>query len=469
MPTAGQAGAPMAASLRTSLLAVVLVTTLLPLAALAYVQLDDQGDEQAGEKHAAFENRALALALRAESATVAGEDPRDALAAAAPDERVFLVDRNGTWSGTDGGAGHSAVLADLVAERLSGVADGLDPDSDAPAQLAWARAPQSERVVVIAREPPLPVASTDGAFVALLGFLGGGALVLASFLAWLVVRPVRKLERASRKLAQGELDERASVEGAREVQALATAFNRMADGLAARDRARAQRLVQKRADLAALNFAMAHEVREPLRSIRWIVDELLEDATHGSREPLGLVRAKVDDLDRLLADLMRYEHVARRDAPVADVDVAGALRRAHDHAKVAIPVELPATVPPLRGNADLLVEAFTEIIRNAEEHGATRLAVAVEQEGDEVVLRFDDDGPGIPTANREEAMHLFQRFHRAKGTGVGLSIVRRAAERHQGRAVVVASPSGGARIEMRLPSAGPLDIEEVAAPAGRRF
>jgi len=77
-----------------------------------------------------------------------------------------------------------------------------------------------------------------------------------------------------------------------------------------------------------------------------------------------------------------------------------------------------------------------------------------EVEGDEVVVRVEDDGPGVPVATRRR---VFDPFYTTKGpaqgTGLGLSIVWRIVERHGGRIAVESSPSGGASFVVRLPRA----------------
>jgi signal transduction histidine kinase len=75
-------------------------------------------------------------------------------------------------------------------------------------------------------------------------------------------------------------------------------------------------------------------------------------------------------------------------------------------------------------------------------------------DGARVALRVEDDGPGVPEAERERVFGLFQRLDPAtEGTGVGLAIVKRVAERHGGRAWVEASDLGGAAFVVTMPAA----------------
>lgn len=468
----------MAVSLRAALLAVVLVTGLVPLAVLGYVELREREVEEVELARAAFENVALALAVRAEAAAQAGDAPLDVAASAAPGEHVLLVDREGRWRTAGGESGASDDLAAAIGDQLSGVATTRAPLVDGEARIAWARVPSADGSLVVVRPALAAVSPVDWTFLALLGFLGGGVLLVATAVTSLVVRPIRTLEAASGRLAEGAWDERVEEEGAREPRALARSFNRMAADLAHQHEqlqqlveARTRRLLQKRADLAALNFTMAHEVREPVRAMRWIVDDMRERPLDDATEPLGLLKDRLDHLDRILLDLMRYEDVARRDAPVADVDLSDVVRLAAAEADVPVDV---GRLPEVRANEPLLHEAFVEILRNARQHGQppVRVQGAVDDEHD-VVLTFDDEGGGVPPGRRDDALQLFQRLNPGVGSGVGLAIVRRVVERHGGRVQLQEAPTGGLRVHLRLPregppDAGPLEPRAHEEPA-RRF
>jgi two-component system sensor histidine kinase BaeS len=106
---------------------------------------------------------------------------------------------------------------------------------------------------------------------------------------------------------------------------------------------------------------------------------------------------------------------------------------------------------------DRLAQVLRNLLRNAAEHTAPGGTIELSAVSERGVLRLavDDDGPGIPEAEREQ---VFDRFHRAGGprratggAGLGLAIVRALAEAHGGRAWAEASPLGGARMVVELP------------------
>jgi len=430
----------------------------------------------ASAEEAAFASSALAGAVHADQAALARED---ALAAAQLDApsgaRTLLVSSNGSWRASGGAAGSDADLQRLVGANLSGVASERDPVTRAPAQLAWARAPAAGAVVVYARTPAARTSTDTLAFLAVLAFVALGAGCLAVVLSARVVGPIRDLERAAAAVDGDAPVALPAPRGAREVRSLRASIERMSDRLQRLSRGRARSLAETRADLAAVDFTLAHELREPLRSVRTLADLVARDgAPEELRETLGLVGAKAARLERLVTELERYDEIARRrDLRVEDVDLRALAEEASARVRTehAHDVRI-GDVPRVVGSRDLLAESMMEIVQNAAQHGARELRVSGRKEDGCAVVTFDDDGPGIPASRREDAFHLFQRLRPGTlGTGVGLAIVRRVASRHDGSASIDASPAGGTRVTLRLPLAGPAprpsaDEEPVAR---RRF
>ncbi|MBA2283617.1 MAG: two-component sensor histidine kinase, partial [Acidimicrobiia bacterium] len=105
------------------------------------------------------------------------------------------------------------------------------------------------------------------------------------------------------------------------------------------------------------------------------------------------------------------------------------------------------------GSARQLGQAVVNVLDNAARHAASRVAVTVA--GGRVTV--DDDGPGIPEAERERVFERFTRLDEGRtrdagGAGLGLSIVRAVVARHDGRVWVEDSPFGGARFVLDLPA-----------------
>ncbi|KZX21625.1 putative sensor histidine kinase TcrY [Rathayibacter tanaceti] len=117
-------------------------------------------------------------------------------------------------------------------------------------------------------------------------------------------------------------------------------------------------------------------------------------------------------------------------------------------------------VSPVQVVADeaLLSRALRNLVDNAVRHRVSRLALTCRSDGAEAVLAVDDDGPGIPDAERERVLERFVRLDEGRardagGSGLGLAIVAGIAAAHGGRVIVGGSALGGARVEVRVPLA----------------
>ncbi len=230
---------------------------------------------------------------------------------------------------------------------------------------------------------------------------------------------------------------------------------------------------------------VAHEIKNPLTSIRSALETLPLVKTEAQREKLtALLQQDVRRLDRLITDISnasRLDAELNRDRP-RPIDLTVLLREIVEVYEAGIKpdgVHVSFSGPPgehavIRGRDGPLGQVFRNLIDNARSFSPPGGEVRVSLSRDEidpdlpVRVRVDDDGPGIPPENLET---VFERFYtsRPRGTafgnnsGLGLSIVRQIVEAHGGRVWAEnrkAADGGvaGARFEVALP----------AAPAGRR-
>ena len=171
---------------------------------------------------------------------------------------------------------------------------------------------------------------------------------------------------------------------------------------------------------------------------------------------------------RLLADQRRLEQLAGDLLALARLEETGGRRDAEPvdlAAVVAVEldtvtaVELDTDVQPVRvrGSAADLARLVRNLVDNAARHADRRIAVAVSEQAGQAVLTVDDDGPGVPEADRERVFERFARLDGSRartsdGVGIGLALVRRVAEGHGGGVTVGDAPLGGARLEVRIPT-----------------
>jgi two-component system osmolarity sensor histidine kinase EnvZ len=176
--------------------------------------------------------------------------------------------------------------------------------------------------------------------------------------------------------------------------------------------------------------------------------------TEEEEADIAALTQDVEEMERMVAAYLAFARgeVAEQPQPtdLAEIvrDVARKARR--DGAEVA--VDAPgALVLPLRGDA--LRRCLANLLDNARKH-ARRIAVAVaeipRESGGGAQVTVDDDGPGIPAAQREEAFRPFATMS-SGGTGLGLAIARDIARAHGGDIVLEDSPLGGLRARVRLP------------------
>jgi two-component system sensor histidine kinase MprB len=282
--------------------------------------------------------------------------------------------------------------------------------------------------------------------------IGVFGVALAAALAWFVaaaaLRPVRKLTAAAENVAAtGNLTERVEVTSDDELGRLATRFN---DMLAALERSvGAQRRLVADA---------SHELRTPLTAVRTNIDLLSEGKLPADEAQRALVESSVelDALTSLVADLVELARGEERKLRLEDVQLDDLVAASVERAQARAPqVTFVTALSPTHVKADpvLLDRAISNLLDNAVKYSPEGAPIEVSVRAGEVVVA--DHGPGIA---EEDLPRVFDRFYRAAtarskpGAGLGLAIVREAAEAHGGRATAE-NGAAGARFRLVLPTA----------------
>ena len=230
---------------------------------------------------------------------------------------------------------------------------------------------------------------------------------------------------------------------------------------------RAQRLEA----VAELSSSLAHEIKNPLASIRSSVEQLGKSSRANPDEKFlaNLIVRESDRLSRLLSEFLDFSRVRVTECRPMDLHqvAEAAIRLVRQHpdcgAKVKITLEGEAT--PMEGDEDLLHRVVSNLVLNAVQAAGPKAAVVVrtgrataaELPGaagidNPVSLRVSDNGPGIPEEIQER---LFEPFStgRVGGTGLGLAIVQRAVEAHRGLVLVDSNPGQGTTFTVYFPAA----------------
>ncbi|PPG64849.1 two-component sensor histidine kinase [Rathayibacter sp. AY2B7] len=329
----------------------------------------------------------------------------------------------------------------------------VDVDDEGPVVVA-ARELDDDSLVVVGvpdegREEA--VSTTIGLLAVAVPLLIALVAVVCAVVVGRALRPVERMREEAEAVTSSALDRRIAAPGSGdEVDRLAHTLNRMLDRLQS-GQERQRRFVSD----------ASHELRSPVAALRQTAEVAL---AHPDRlDSARLARTVAEESVRLGGLIEGLLLLARADearlavaaAPVDLDDLAlGEVRRLRDSgARVDA-----SGISPVQAVADeaLLSRALRNLVDNAVRHRSSQLALSTRIDGAEAVLAVDDDGPGIPAAERERVLERFVRLDEGRardagGSGLGLAIVAGIARAHGGRVVVGDSALGGARVEVRVP------------------
>jgi two-component system sensor histidine kinase PilS (NtrC family) len=228
--------------------------------------------------------------------------------------------------------------------------------------------------------------------------------------------------------------------------------------------------------VAELSASLAHEIKNPLASIRSSIEQLGDAARDDEDEQflVQLVVRESDRLSRLLTEFLDFSRVRVSDARHVDLgavaEKAADVVRNHPDWRDGAVIDVVRGPAALEGDEDLLHRVVVNLVLNAVQaaDGEGRVTIEVrEVQPDElprglpigraVLLRVSDVGPGIPEDLRER---LFEPFvtGRTGGSGLGLAIVQRAVEAHRGVILVESKPGKGTAFSVVLPSSGTTEV-----------
>ena len=291
------------------------------------------------------------------------------------------------------------------------------------------------------------------------------AILLSSWAAARVTRPVEQLEHAAQEVAAGNWNVRVEVAGEDEVGQLADSFNRMTAELLRQK----ERLVQAERVAAWRELArrLAHELKNPLFPLQLTVENLVrarqqspEQFEEVFRESSRTLLAEIANLNGIIGRFNEFSKMPQPQLQRVQVNevIRGvgqlfqAQREAPGRRKISCELQLDPHLEPVAADAELLHRAISNLVLNAMEampQGGT-LTLRTRDDDGKVLIEVADMGSGLTP---EECERIFTPYYTSKqnGTGLGLAIVQSVVSDHGGRIHVQSEPGRGTTFVIELP------------------
>ena len=319
----------------------------------------------------------------------------------------------------------------------------------------------SDTAPEIIREPPASrLASAVKGYLLWTGLAAGAlGILMVGFVSRRMLTPIQALGSASRRLGSGDLSQRVSTSGPREISDLANSFNDMAESL--------QRAEEQRRVLVA---DVAHELRTPLSNIQGYLEALKDGLLQPDADTLDTIHQQVVHLARLVEDLRL---LAQAEGGALDLNLepnslenvlsrsVEAFRARADARDVEVSLQVSPGLPLVMLDRTRIAQVVGNLLENAVQHtprgGAVRVSVEAAPAGMARVT-VEDSGEGIPP---EEIPLVFERFYRVDpsrsratgGVGLGLTIAKKLVEAHGGAIYAESIQGQGSRFIFELPLA----------------
>ena len=234
--------------------------------------------------------------------------------------------------------------------------------------------------------------------------------------------------------------------------------------LAGRDLSERRRLEE---ELQVFVYTASHDLAEPLRMVSSYL-ELLQRRYQGeldetADEFIGFAVGGAVRMRTLIDDLLTYSRVGSHKLEIASIDLAGLLADVvggleHTVAEVGVTMDRSGVRSGACGDASQIAQLLQHLIGNAVKFRAVDrppvVAITAVEDDHGVLIEVADNGIGIPEHQQDRVFELFSRLHGREdydGTGTGLALCRRIAERHGGRIWLDSSPGDGSTVHVWLP------------------
>ncbi|MFQ3339576.1 MAG: two-component system OmpR family sensor kinase [Colwellia sp.] len=279
--------------------------------------------------------------------------------------------------------------------------------------------------------------------------------VLLLMLLWLypLLKRLMTLRQTAKSFGEGNLNQRIDVGSISYIRDLELEFNRMA-----------QRIDDLVTDIKLLSSAVSHDLRTPLARIRFGIDTIQEEDDPVLRRRFEQrISDNVDEMVNLVESLLSYARldqtlITLNKAPVEFLALTTSCINNKSHDDIHVTYDSPKHPIFVDGDLSYLMILISNLLQNAHQYCQRKIYVNVTEQENNIIVTIADDGPGIPTAQREKIIKPFIRGdsteNKVKGYGMGLAIVKRIVEWHHGELIIENSPElGGAQFCVTLPKA----------------
>ena len=289
-----------------------------------------------------------------------------------------------------------------------------------------------------------------GITVGIIGF----AFILALYFTRSITSPIQHIAHVAEQFGNGDYEARVAVNSPDELGLLSTSINRMAEQVRQRDVA-----------LKEMSATVAHEIRNPLNSIKLLLS-LLEEEQQGKARPtetatIETLHYEVGKLNRFISEFLTYARpiTLARDVVSPDHLISGAIEMATANARehdVQVVHKANEALPDISADRLRMEQVLLNLIINAIQAcppgGQVTVWTELSDAGEGIDFCVDDTGPGI---DANAFPHLFDPFFTTKEDGTGLGLVNSAkiVAEHQGEIKPENLPGGGARFTLHLPKA----------------
>jgi len=278
------------------------------------------------------------------------------------------------------------------------------------------------------------------------------AFLFALLLARSLAKPIRNMAKTAEQIGDGDYTARVAIPQVVELEILANSINKMAQQVQARD-----------ARLKEMSANVAHEIRNPLNSIKLLLavlgEEMQEQNASSSRKTIETLNYEIGKLNRFLTEFLTYSRpmtllcgeTAPADLAAKTVEMTAA---AAEEKGVIVHLQPEADLPLICVDRDRMEQSLLNVLLNAieasDDGGRVVMSIRLRTEDQTIDFAVEDSGHGIAESALQQ---IFEPFFTTKqsGTGLGLANAEKIVRDHGGVIVAENIPNGGARIIVRLP------------------